>query len=565
VTFWRNLAIRSKLLVVFSGLFLVMLGLGVFGMTQTSAVNDRAAEVRDDWLPSTVALAGLADALTEARIVQARTTLWALAGDAERTASSSADWKAQLAKVDAAYTGYIPMIDTGTREQGLMQQFKAAWDDYKTATVIADSTMSKDPVAAVSSYTGPNLVKFNAALNAVKQDILFNSEQGKLAADRGEATYRLAWMLTIGAVIFCSVLCILSTIIITRSIGTPLSASIVTVDGLAGGNLDVVVPETDRRDEIGALNRALEIFKRNATDSRRLEGERESDRMARERRAEQLTGLVHGFEANVGTLVSGLASGATELEVTSQGMTRSANDTRQRATAAAAAAEQAGGGMQTVAAATQQLTSSISEISRQVAQSTKITTLAVNDAQRTDGIVRALAEGAEKIGLVVSLISDIAGQTNLLALNATIEAARAGDAGKGFAVVASEVKSLASQTAKATEQISLQITQIQGATREAVGAIGQISTTIQEISAIATSIASAVEEQGAATSEIARSVQQTASSAGEVTTNIAGVSEVADHTTAAADQLQAAAGELSKQAEQLSSEVGRFITGVRAA
>ncbi len=565
MTFWRNLAIRSKLLVVFSGLFLVMLGLGVFGMTQTSAVNDRAAEVRDDWLPSTVALAGLADALTEARIVQARTTLWALAGDAERTASSSADWKAQLAKVDAAYTGYIPMIDTGTREQGLMQQFKAAWDDYKTGTVIADSTMSKDPVAAVSSYTGPNLVKFNAALNAVKQDILFNSEQGKLAADRGEATYRLAWMLTIGAVIFCGVLCILSTIIITRSIGTPLSASIVTVDGLAGGNLDVVVPETDRRDEIGALNRALEIFKRNATDSRRLEGERESDRMARERRAEQLTGLVHGFEANVGTLVSGLASGATELEVTSQGMTRSANDTRQRATAAAAAAEQAGGGMQTVAAATQQLTSSISEISRQVAQSTKITTLAVNDAQRTDGIVRALAEGAEKIGLVVSLISDIAGQTNLLALNATIEAARAGDAGKGFAVVASEVKSLASQTAKATEQISLQITQIQGATREAVGAIGQISTTIQEISAIATSIASAVEEQGAATSEIARSVQQTASSAGEVTTNIAGVSEVADHTTAAADQLQAAAGELSKQAEQLSSEVGRFITGVRAA
>jgi methyl-accepting chemotaxis protein len=190
--------------------------------------------------------------------------------------------------------------------------------------------------------------------------------------------------------------------------------------------------------------------------------------------------------------------------------------------------------MQTVAAAAEQLSASIAEISRQVAQSAKISGKAVDDAQRTDTIVRALAEGAQKIGDVVGLITSIAGQTNLLALNATIEAARAGDAGKGFAVVASEVKNLASQTAKATEEIGTQISQIQAATKDAVDAIGSITRTIEGISAIATTIASAVEEQGSATSEIARSVHQTAHAAQDVTVNITGVNRAAGETGEAA-------------------------------
>jgi methyl-accepting chemotaxis protein len=417
VTFWRNLAIRSKLLTVFSGLFLVTLALGVFGMTQTSAVNDQAAEIRNKWLPSTLALGRLADAIRDTRILQSRATLWAIAGDPEQMATEVADWKAKIAEVDADYVAYVPLIAVGTADETLAHQFKAAWDEYKTTVVPPDVAAGKDVRGAIASYTGPVRAKFNAAMTAVDQDLVFNSGEGRKAADRGDATYRNARILTIGAVIFSGLLCVLSTIAITRSIGTPLAASIVTVDGLVSGNLDAVITGTDRRDEIGALNRALEIFKRNGLETRRMEADLEADRMTREGRTEQLTGLVHGFEAKVGSLVSGLAAGATELEVTSQGMTDSAIKTRQRASGAAAAAEQAGGGLQTVAAATQELTASISEISRQVAQSTKITSLAVHDAQRTDGIVRALAEGAEKIGLVVSLISDIAGQTNLLALN----------------------------------------------------------------------------------------------------------------------------------------------------
>jgi methyl-accepting chemotaxis protein len=221
--------------------------------------------------------------------------------------------------------------------------------------------------------------------------------------------------------------------------------------------------------------------------------------------------------------------------------------------------------VQTVATAAEELSSSITEISRQVAQSAEVTGRAVESARRTDTIVRALADGAQQIEHVAELISSIAGQTNLLALNATIEAARAGDAGRGFAVVAAEVKTLASQTAQATQEIGDRIAQIQNATKEAVGAIAGITTTIEEVGAIAATIGSAIEEQGAATAEIARNVTQTAEATRDVTTNIGGVSTAANETGSAASHVLTAASNLSKQAEQLSSEVNTFLAGVRAA
>jgi methyl-accepting chemotaxis protein len=258
-------------------------------------------------------------------------------------------------------------------------------------------------------------------------------------------------------------------------------------------------------------------------------------------------------------------SSATGMQAMARSMAATAVDANRQSSAVAAAAAEADSGTQTVASAAEELTSSIGEISRQVAHSTKISERGVGDARRTDAIVRELADGAQKIGDIVTLIAGIAGQTNLLALNATIEAARAGDAGKGFAVVASEVKGLAEQTAKATQDIGQQITTIQSATKQAVDAIDAITSTITEISAVSTTIATAVQQQGAATAEIARNVQQTAISAQKITSNIGGVSQAAKATGAAADQVLGAASELSRQAEQLAGQVNTFLADVRAA
>jgi methyl-accepting chemotaxis protein len=354
-------------------------------------------------------------------------------------------------------------------------------------------------------------------------------------------------------------------IIVLRRITGPIQQMTDAMRRLADRDMTTLIPGVTRTDEIGGMAAAVQVFKDNMIRADALAEEQTADRVLREQRAAKLETLVHGFEQSVGVTIGHLETGATELEKTAQSLTGTAAQTDQQATTVAAAAEEASTGVQTVAAAAEELSASIAEISRQVAQSAKITGRAVDDTQRTDGIVRSLAEAAEKIGHVVGLIANIAGQTNLLALNATIEAARAGDAGKGFAVVASEVKSLATQTARATEEIGSQISQIQAATKEAVQAIQGITLTVEEVSTIATSIAAAVEEQGAATAEIARNVQQTAQAAQDVTVNITGVSRASGETGDAAALLLGAAGDLSIRANQLSAEINSFLSGVRVA
>jgi methyl-accepting chemotaxis protein len=382
------------------------------------------------------------------------------------------------------------------------------------------------------------------------------------AANQSDSIHKLTlilWvMLAIGLVAGATI-----SILTARSIVNPVKAMTTSMGVLAEGDKSVDIPGVERTDEVGDMAAAVQVFKDNMIRADQLAEAQRLEEEAQRARGVKIEQLTADFDQAVSKTLEVVAASATQMEATAQGLSATAEQTSRQATTVAAASEEASTNVQTVAAATEELGGSISEISRQVSQSSNISKQAVLDAQKTNQDIEELATAAVRIGEVVNLITDIAEQTNLLALNATIEAARAGDAGKGFAVVASEVKNLANQTAKATEEISNQIDGIQTSTKGAVNSIGGIGATINEISEIAASISAAVEQQNAATQEIARNIEQAASGTTEVNTNISGVNQAAAETGNSATEVQEATSSLNKETAELRGVVEEFLSSIR--
>ncbi|WP_257167473.1 methyl-accepting chemotaxis protein [Bradyrhizobium sp. SRS-191] len=385
-------------------------------------------------------------------------------------------------------------------------------------------------------------------------------------ADAAEAALASSKTAIVTGGLVMVVIALLSLIILNSAVTRGITSMTVAMGRLANNDLSVAIPYADRRDEVGEMAKAVQVFKDNAIRVQALEAEqKETERRQAEQRRQDMLALANRFEQAVGEIVDTVSSASTQLEASAGSLSKTAERSQEMSTTVASASEEASANVQSVASATEELSSSVTEISRQVQESARMANEAVGQARKTNEQVAELSKAAGRIGDVVELINTIAGQTNLLALNATIEAARAGEAGRGFAVVATEVKALAEQTAKATGEIGQQIGSIQTATNESVDAIRAISTTIEKLSEIASTIAAAVEEQGAATQEISRNVQQAASGTQQVSTNVVQVQRGAAETGSASSQVLAAAKSLSRDSERLKVEIGRFLTTVRAA
>ncbi len=379
------------------------------------------------------------------------------------------------------------------------------------------------------------------------------------------AAKRTSLLLSLAAALLVLVVAAGAAWIVLRRVTAPLAGLAAATDRLGAGELDTPIPGLGRRDEVGAVARALGSLRDGSRRARELEAAAAAERAAREARAAAIERETAGFGSAAAGIMERLGDSATALRQAADAMASGVASAGQAAATTAEGAERNAANLAAVAAATEELTASIGEISRQVASAAAMARDADERARNTNTTVLSLAEAAAQIGDVVRLIGEIAGQTNLLALNATIEAARAGDAGKGFAVVASEVKTLAGQTARATEQISAQIGAIQSATDLAVSAIREVGGSIAKVSEVATAIAAAVEEQGAATREIAGSVQVVAQQNDEANRMMQQVQEAVRSTEAQAQAVLATGDGVSATSGELRGKVDHFLSAVRAA
>ena len=389
------------------------------------------------------------------------------------------------------------------------------------------------------------------------------AERGVQLAGKAELNRIMAFLLTgLGALTL--VVVGIGVLIISRSVAQPLSVITATIKRVAEGEENVRVPHVDRADEIGALARAIQIFREAMDRNRNLNSQVLQDSKAREQRTKHIEASVEAFRGAMGDVLRAVTDNASAMRVTAQSITKVASDANGRAVAAASATEQASSNVNAVAGAAEELSASVEEIGRQVRQSAAVVEQAGLRTEKSVTEIESLAAATQRIDGVLNLIQTIAEQTNLLALNATIEAARAGPAGRGFAVVAHEVKALAEQTAKATSEIGQNVSQIQTSTRNAVTAVREIGSAVRDINDVTSNIAGAVGQQDAATREISANAQSAAQGNETLVANIGSLSDAIGETNKAATSVLSASSDLTATAETLSREVDKFFHNLRA-
>ncbi|GLR50519.1 methyl-accepting chemotaxis protein [Shinella yambaruensis] len=379
----------------------------------------------------------------------------------------------------------------------------------------------------------------------------------------------------------------------------PLAGLVSGVATLSSGVYTQPIAGQERSDETGSVAKALEGFRHQLADTKRLETEADNQRQLTEaernrseaERAESsalqrdivarlgdglaqlssgnLTFRLSGdFPGEYGKLKNDFNSAIASLEETIQTVNASVGNigggTGEISKGAADLShrtEQQAASLEETAAALDQLTSQVNSSAENARVAAKSVETASDDAsksgevvQKAIGAMHGIEHSSREISNIIGVIDDIAFQTNLLALNAGVEAARAGEAGKGFAVVAQEVRELAQRSANAAKEIKTLINTSEVQVREGVDLVGKAGSALEniaeqviQINGLIRQISSSASEQAVGLKEINAAVNQ--------------MDQVTQQNAAMVEETTAASMALNDEAQTLKSLVARFRAG----
>ena len=386
---------------------------------------------------------------------------------------------------------------------------------------------------------------------------------------------------------------------ISAWVSRPIKALSLTMNDLTQNDLSAVVVGTERKDEIGSMARAVQVFKDNGLKLRMSEEEAGRSREAadRERSAneaaravvqrEQLT-MVNALASGLERLSKGDLTGrlneaftreyeklrsdfndtAASLQETMRAIHKATNGISSGSDEIAHASddlsrrtEQQAASLEETAAALDVITATVKKMAAGAGEAAEIVATARSEAETSGMIVtqavdamERIKDSAQQISQIIGVIDEIAFQTNLLALNAGVEAARAGDAGRGFAVVASEVRGLAQRSAEAAKEIKALISASNTQVESGVLLVGKTGTALQ-------GIIEKVATMDVLVRGISMSSQEQATGLAEVNVAVGQMDQVVQQNAAMVEESTAAAHALKSDTQALTTMMGRFQIG----
>jgi methyl-accepting chemotaxis protein len=557
-----HLPIAAKAVLLIAALGVLSIAANVLCLRQFNELERLNNVVIGQVAPARLALAEAKTAIESFGIAAYKTYSSSDSGQAMESAGDIEDeYNAAKGALNNVLTDDPAKIDDIRRILGKLELAHGIAVDLKTAVKGGDWDGAKRIVD----------LKFDPARDDVTSQMnrLINILGGEARSAEAEVAERSAAMFrtTVGILVAGTAAALIGALLLSQFyISRPLRRMAETMSRMAEGDLGARIEGDRRADEIGAMARAVAVFRNNAIALGEAAAARAADRARAEaEKSAALETVAVAFERDILAIAGSVGASATELEVFARGMAAVLEESQRHAHTAAAVAGDTTTGAAGVAAAIEQLSASIGEIGAQVANASGIVATATRCAGNALTHTSALVTTVKDIDQVASMITAIASKTNLLALNATIEAAHAGAAGRGFAVVAQEVKALAAQTTAALAEIKSKTMSVGRVIEVVQGANEAMASSMSDVKTISAAISDSVEQQNLAARKIAESVDGAAARTLQVSSSIAGVSELVRQSSCGADRLLAAAAALNGQAAQLGRDAKDFTSRVRAA
>ncbi|MEY4720819.1 MAG: hypothetical protein RIQ46_544, partial [Pseudomonadota bacterium] len=444
------------------------------------------------------------------------------------------------------------------------------WQVMEDQFIPAIKSGNRDRVEAVHAELGQIFREHRAGVYTLVKDVAAHKQD---VDDSVESTLTLTIVLLCGIAVVVLGMIQYGLFYLRRQALAPLGETAEIMTRMAGGDLDAGRRDSHRGDEIGAMTKAIEVFRGASKAQREAEAKQ---RQVVESLSSALDQLAHGdlthsiekplaseYEAlrqsynqtiaRLGDLMRRVSESANSVSTGAGEIRAASDDLALRNEQQAASLEETAAAMNQVTGIVRDTAKGASDVQRSIAEAHREANEGGQVVRQAIEAMAAIERSSQEIGQIINVIDGIAFQTNLLALNAGVEAARAGDAGKGFAVVANEVRALAQRSADAAKDIKELITASTAQVSGGVGLVGDTGNLLEKIVTRVGEIAEAV-------TEIARSTENQSVNLQQVNSAVGDMDRMTQQNAAMVEESTAAARSLAEEARELTALVAQFRT-----